>query len=144
MTLSERARSPLELSREECDALLASVSVGRVAYTDRALPQIIPVNFALDGTSIVFRTAYGSRFAACCRNAVVAFEVYEVDGASRGGWSVLVVGDAAPITNESEVVRARQLAFAPWAGGERDCFIRITPGLVTGRAIPAAPVQQAS
>lgn len=145
MTTSDRARSPLELSREECDALLASTSVGRVAYTDRALPQVIPVNYAVDGTSIVFRTAHDSRLAACCRNAVIAFEVDDIDPVARGGWSVLVVGDASPVTDESELVRARQLPFAPWAGGRRDSYIRITPGFVTGRAIPAlAPAQQAS
>jgi hypothetical protein len=46
-----------------------------------------------------------------------------------------VVGDATAVTDESEIVRLRQLAFAPWADGERDHYIRIAPGIVTGRSL---------
>ena len=136
---------PIGLTRQECDELLISRSVGRVAYTDRALPQVIPVNYAVDGTSIVFRTAHSSRLAACCNHTVVAFEVDDVDETARTGWSVLVIGDANAITDESELVRARQLPFAPWADGERDCYIRVIAGLVSGRIIPAScPTRRAS
>ena len=37
------------LDREDCLGLLASVPLGRVVFTDRALPAIQPVNFVLDG-----------------------------------------------------------------------------------------------
>lgn len=126
---------PVPLDRDECEHLLAAGSVGRVAYTDAALPQIIPVNYAMDGRSIVFRTTATGRLAACCRDAVVAFEVDGFDGDARTGWSVLVVGDAMAVTDESEIVRARQLPFAPWAAGQRDHYIRITPGIVSGRRV---------
>ena len=133
MRLTQKA--PLTLDRAECDRLLATGTVGRVAFTDSALPQIIPVNFAMDGHSIVFRTTATGQLAAACRDAVVAFEVDDVDDQLQTGWSVLVVGDATAITDESEIVRARQLPFAPWAGGERDHYVRITPGIVTGRLL---------
>ncbi|MFL6240269.1 MAG: pyridoxamine 5'-phosphate oxidase family protein [Actinomycetes bacterium] len=123
------------LDRAECDRLLASAAVGRVSFTDGALPQILPVNYAVDGRSIVFRTTATGRLAACCHGSVVAFEVDNVDGDNRSGWSVLVVGDASAVTDESEVVRARQLPFAPWVGGQRDHYIRITPGIVSGRVL---------
>jgi nitroimidazol reductase NimA-like FMN-containing flavoprotein (pyridoxamine 5'-phosphate oxidase superfamily) len=128
-------KAPVVLDRVECDRLLAAGSVGRIAFTDSALPQIIPVNYVMDGHSIVFRTAATGRLAACCREAVVAFEVDDVDSDVRTGSSVLVVGDATAVTEESEIVRLRQLAFAPWAGGERDHYIRIAPGIVTGRSL---------
>lgn len=121
------------LTRDECARLLASEPVGRVAFTDEALPQVLPVNFAMDGTSIVFRTSQGGRLAKCCRDAIVAFEVDNIDTDTQAGWSVLVVGNAEAITTESEVVRARQLPFAPWVGGDRDLYVRITLGIVTGR-----------
>src|SRR3954470_19306223 len=104
-------KAPVVLDRVECDRLLAAGSVGRIAFTDSALPQIIPVNYVMDGHSIVFRTAATGRLAACCRDAVVAFEVDDVDGDVRTGSSVLVVGDATAVTEESEIVRLRQLAF---------------------------------
>src|SRR3954451_12678364 len=128
-------RAAAVLDRSECDRLLGSAAVGRISFTDGALPQILPVNYALDGRSIVFRTTATSRLAACCRDAVVAFEADEIDVDTRTGWSVLVVGDATAITDESEIVRARQLPFAPWVGGQRDHYIRITPGIVSGRRL---------
>ncbi len=142
MTPLTGPRFPIDLGRDECNALLASASVGRVAYSDRALPQVIPVNYAMDGACVVFRTSAQSRLAICCRDAVVAFEVDQVDEGQHLGWSVLVVGSATAITEDSEVLRARQLRFAPWVAGERDHFVRITPGVVTGRALmPLAPAE---
>ena len=44
------------LSDEECRALLSSGRVGRVAVTADALPVIAPVNYVVDGNTIVFRT----------------------------------------------------------------------------------------
>ena len=135
MTATQQGAPPIALTRTECEQLLRSSAVGRVAFTDGALPQIMPVNYALDGTSVVFRTTANGRLAQCCRDAVVAFEVDDIDPETHSGRSVLIVGDAAAVTNESEVVRVRQLPFAPWAGGERDHYIRITPGIVTGRTL---------
>jgi nitroimidazol reductase NimA-like FMN-containing flavoprotein (pyridoxamine 5'-phosphate oxidase superfamily) len=123
------------LDREDCDRLLATETVGRIAYTDGALPQVFPVNYAMDGNAIVLRTAASSRLAHCCHDSVVAFEVDDLDREAQRGWSVLVVGTARPITDEGELVRARQLPFAPWAGGEREHFLRITPGIVSGRLL---------
>ena len=42
------ARLLKQLSRDECLTLMASVPVGRVIYTRRALPAVDLVNFALD------------------------------------------------------------------------------------------------
>src|SRR5207248_182284 len=80
------------LDRGECLRLLGSVSIGRIIFTEHALPAAEPVNFALLGDAVVFRTAAGSRLAAAARNAVVAFEADEFHPATNTGWSVLVVG----------------------------------------------------
>ena len=45
------------LSRDECLTLMASVPVGRIVYTRRALPAVELVNFALDHGDI--ETALG-------------------------------------------------------------------------------------
>ncbi|MFI5960090.1 pyridoxamine 5'-phosphate oxidase family protein [Cryptosporangium sp. NPDC051539] len=49
------------LGRDECLALLSSVPVGQVVFTYRALPDVLPVNFRVDGESVVIRVAAGSR-----------------------------------------------------------------------------------
>ena len=58
-----------QLSRDECLMLMASVPVGRVIYTRRALPAVELVNFALDHGDIVIRTASGGKLAAAARGS---------------------------------------------------------------------------
>ena len=71
-----------QLSREECLMLMASVPVGRIIYTRRALPAVELVNFALDYGDIVIRTDRNGKLAAAARGAVVAFEADQLDPAS--------------------------------------------------------------
>ncbi|NVI91726.1 pyridoxamine 5'-phosphate oxidase family protein [Actinomadura sp. BRA 177] len=90
------------LGRAECVALLRSAPVGRVVYTDQALPAIQPVTFVLDGDeAVVVRTAPGSKFDAALRGAIVAFEVDAFDPAARTGWSVTAVGQARATTSSA-------------------------------------------
>ena len=86
----------------------------------------------------MFRTAAGTRLAAGTRDAVVAFEVDEADPVQRLGWSVVVVGVASEVLSASAGLRAVELALAPWAAGERNRFVRITPTFVSGRRINGA------
>jgi hypothetical protein len=117
----------------DCLRLIASVPVGRIVYTLRALPAVEPVNFAVDDGDIVFRTEPGGQLAAAVRQAVVAFEVDELDFARRDGWSVTIVGTAREVTDPADVARLGQIGLASWAPGERQHFVRITPGIITGR-----------
>ena len=129
-----------DLPRAECLRLMASVPVGRVVYTRHAMPAVAVVNFALDGDgSIVIRTESGGKLGAAIRRAVVAFETDRLDEATHSGWSVTVVGRAEKVTDAGEVARLHKLDLHPWAPGEREHFIRISAGIVTGRRIhPAA------
>lgn len=94
-----------ELDRGECLRLLDTAVVGRVVFTEGALPAIRPVNFLLDGDEIVFRTATNSTLATATRHAVVAFEVDDTDADTDIGWSVVVVGQAYEITDADRLVR---------------------------------------
>jgi nitroimidazol reductase NimA-like FMN-containing flavoprotein (pyridoxamine 5'-phosphate oxidase superfamily) len=124
------------LNSEECLHLLSTGSVGRIAVTRDALPVILPVNYAVDGGSILIRTTDGAILrAARAGGAVVAFEVDNLDERTMTGWSVLVTGTLREVTAVSAVLRAEQLPLVPWVGGERRHFVRITPGLLSGRRI---------
>jgi len=46
----------VDLSRDECLELLAAMSVDRIAYTTDDGPRVLPVNYVLEGESVVFRT----------------------------------------------------------------------------------------
>jgi nitroimidazol reductase NimA-like FMN-containing flavoprotein (pyridoxamine 5'-phosphate oxidase superfamily) len=130
------------LAPTECLRLMASAKVGRVVYTEAALPAVTPVNFALDGTAVVFRTATGSRLARATEGAVVAFEVDRIDEDNQRGWSVVVTGVAEPVREASELLRLEELRLVNWAGGERSHYVRIVPAVVTGRrvAVPSETI----
>jgi nitroimidazol reductase NimA-like FMN-containing flavoprotein (pyridoxamine 5'-phosphate oxidase superfamily) len=123
------------LSRDECLTLLASVPVGRIVYTRRALPAVELVNFALDHGDIVIRTDRSGKLAAATRGAVVAFEADQLDLAGQSGWSVTAVGPSSEVTDPGELTRLRTIGLKPWAPGERDHFIRISPVMLNGRRL---------
>jgi len=120
----------------ECRTLLASHSVGRVAYTEHALPAIRPVNYTLHGTHIVLRTN-ADGLAARLDGQVVAFEIDEVDTENRSGWSVVVTGTARVLREPSELLRLDMTVEASWAGPDHTTAVCITPGQMTGRRIRA-------
>jgi nitroimidazol reductase NimA-like FMN-containing flavoprotein (pyridoxamine 5'-phosphate oxidase superfamily) len=70
------------LGRAECLNLLATAQVGRVALLIEGRPEILPVNYALDGDAVLFRTAEGSVLTKAALTEV-AFEVDHVDGSTR-------------------------------------------------------------
>ncbi|MEV8638843.1 pyridoxamine 5'-phosphate oxidase family protein [Streptosporangium sp. NPDC051023] len=121
-----------ELSRHECRELLSSAGIGRIVFTDRALPAVQPVTFCLDGEEIVIRTMAGSKLATAASGTVVAFEADEFDAETRTGWSVTVVGHARAVYAPEEIVRLEGLPLAPWTPGGRDYFITIRTGQISG------------
>ena len=102
------------LTTDELLQLLSTASVGRIAVTRDALPVILPVNYVVDGMSLVIRTTDGAILrAAQAGGAVVAFEVDNLDERTMTGWSVLVTGTLREVTAVSAVLRAEQLPLAP-------------------------------
>jgi hypothetical protein len=126
-----------QLSRDECLRLVGQVPLGRIVYTRQALPAVELVNFTLDDGDIVIRTDSGGKLAAATHGAVVAFETDSVDIAAHTGWSVTIVGYSRAVTDGEEVRRLEQTGLDPWAPGEHDHFIRISPEIVNGRRVTA-------
>ena len=63
---------------------------------------MLPVNFAVSGKAIIFRTAPDTLLAVYA-DGRVSFEADHLDQALREGWSVLVQGHARTVTDEREV-----------------------------------------
>ena len=123
------------LSPVECFDLLEPGGVGRVAFNSAGEIMILPVNFAVTGKTIIFRTAPDSLLALYA-DAQVSFEVDRLDERLHEGWSVLVHGHAHKITDEREVKHLEAAThLEPWAGGARDVYVRITPTRISGRRI---------
>jgi nitroimidazol reductase NimA-like FMN-containing flavoprotein (pyridoxamine 5'-phosphate oxidase superfamily) len=127
------------LEPSECLALAGTMPIGRVVFTDRALPAVEPVNFVLDDGCVILRTAEGSRLAAALRGTIVAFETDDYDARAESGWSVTVVGRAEPVVDATESARLARLPQTSWVSGSRPWFIRIRPEHITGRRIIVAP-----
>ncbi|GAA4497121.1 pyridoxamine 5'-phosphate oxidase family protein [Actinoallomurus oryzae] len=79
-------------SREQCLALLATVPIGRIVHTDRALPAVTPVTFALDGDVVTVHAE--ATLGAAIGGSIVAFQADDVDPHTMVGWSVTVIGRA--------------------------------------------------
>lgn len=119
----------------ECWQLLAGHRVGRVAVMGGHGPEIYPINYAVDGHTIVFRTDPGTKLASLLRWSSVGFEIDHVDELHRVGWSVLVKGDAREVVDEDELAALRQLPLDVWTTGEAAHWVRIIPQEVTGRRL---------
>jgi nitroimidazol reductase NimA-like FMN-containing flavoprotein (pyridoxamine 5'-phosphate oxidase superfamily) len=121
------------LSRAEAVALVETHDVGRLVYTRRALPAVIPVNYAVREGGIWIWTGSASSLAQALRGAVVAFQVDDLDRVTRSGWSVTVTGLAEAVVDEAMLARARVEGPVPWAPGFKEHLIRIPLTMVSGR-----------
>jgi nitroimidazol reductase NimA-like FMN-containing flavoprotein (pyridoxamine 5'-phosphate oxidase superfamily) len=121
------------LTEEQCGALLASGSIGRVAVTVGGLPVILPVNYAYVDGDVVFRSGEETLVRTARTGAIIAFEIDGFDEVERRGWSVLIVGRATTVTDPDELDTLRQCGPVPWAGGERDHYLRLRTEMLSGR-----------
>jgi hypothetical protein len=123
----------LRLTRAACLQLLGTKSTGRLAYIAReGMPDIVPVNYALDGDDLLIRSGPGPKLQAAERREHVAFEVDDIDEQTHTGWSVVVSGIAERLAWED---CARRGLPEPWATGSRRHAILITPQRIEGRQL---------
>ncbi len=123
------------LSPVECFDLLEPGGIGRVAFTSAGEIMMLPVNFAMAGKAIIFRTAPDTLLAAHA-DAKVSFETDRLDGARHAGWSVLVHGHAHKVTDERDVKHLEDgTRLEAWAAGARDVYVRIAPTRISGRRV---------
>jgi nitroimidazol reductase NimA-like FMN-containing flavoprotein (pyridoxamine 5'-phosphate oxidase superfamily) len=139
--MSAGQRRFTELTRAESLRLLGSVSLGRVVYTQHALPAIRPVNHVLDGENIIIRSHFGSGMVSAAgapNGVVVAYEADAIHPDDHLGWSVVVTGTARLVRDQGEVTRYQRM-LRPWVPGELDQVVRVHPEIVTGFRLDLAP-----
>jgi uncharacterized protein len=128
------------LDEAQCLALLRTVSLGRIAFSEGALPAVQPVAFAVGDGELFIPTPRGSTVAAASRAAVVAFEVDEFDAGARTGWNVTVVGASRVIGEPAEVGRLDGFGVLPWPPAPAHCYVGIRTQVLRGRRISVPPV----
>jgi nitroimidazol reductase NimA-like FMN-containing flavoprotein (pyridoxamine 5'-phosphate oxidase superfamily) len=130
-----------ELEEAECLRLITPGGIGRIAYSGRYGPTVLPVNYKLYQGTIVFRTAQDSPTDEDLRTGIahaeykVAFEIDDIDSAAREGWSVLVQGPVHHVESDAERASVLEAGVETWPGGDRELFLRIVPSRITGRRI---------
>lgn len=129
-----------ELTEDECLRLISAGGIGRIAFTSRYGPVVLPVNYKLHDKAIVFRTSEHGPIDEDLKTGItgaeynVAFEIDELDSDTHEGWSVLVQGPAHHVTGDDRAW-AEESGVESWAPGGRELFVRIIPTRVTGRRI---------
>lgn len=124
---------------DECYRLLAGHELGRIGVLAGGYPVILPVNYVLDGTTLVIRTD-STTILRSAEHANVTFEVDEIDRRSRTGWSVLVRAQAEEVGEAHRwelVERTLDADVQPWAPGDRGHWVRLIAHGISGRRIVA-------
>jgi nitroimidazol reductase NimA-like FMN-containing flavoprotein (pyridoxamine 5'-phosphate oxidase superfamily) len=125
------------LSDEECWQLLSGESLGRLATSIGAQPEIFPVNFVLQNRTVLFRSAEGTKLITSVINNMVAFEA---DGHSDvEAWSVIVKGKAHVLETAADIQEAEEAHLRPWLATLKLRFVRIIPSEITGRRFAFGP-----
>src|SRR4051812_40879914 len=92
-----------DLDEDQCWRLLEESSFGRLGFTSRALPAIVPATFTVHGGELGIAGPVGGKVDSARRGDVVVFEVDRYDTETREGWSVNVIGPARVIDDPSRV-----------------------------------------
>lgn len=141
-TAPAQQRPVLEvLDEAECLRLISPGGVGRLAYQGRYGLTVLPVNYKLHDGAIVFRTAQDGPTGEDLQTGMahaeyqVAFEIDDIDLATRQGWSVLIHGPAHHMSTAAERASVQESGVEPWPAGQKEHAIRITPSRITGRRL---------
>lgn len=124
------------LDKTECLELLGGARVGRIVYTERALPAIRPVYFALHDNHVVIRTSGIGALTSSAHGAVVAFEADQFSEVPRGAWSVTIIGRAREVTDSEQLGELVELGLEPWTPLMQGSFLTISIEAISGRRIP--------
>lgn len=127
------------LDEADCLRLMRTVPIGRLVFTEGGLPTVRPVNFALDGETVVFCTADGDKYRAAERRDVVAFETDSIDAGKQAGWTVTVVGHLSHLSEAETAEASVHLPIHSWGPGRWPHLIRLTIEWRRGRRVVTWP-----
>jgi len=128
----------VNLDESACLGRLGSRELGRVAFRNAGRLEVFPVNYAMSGAIIVFRTAPGTKLSVIPTTPVV-FQVDSWDPETGVGWSVVVRGRAEELATEPGRVAEKLRWVHPAAPGGSYRWLAIKPDEITGREFRAPP-----
>lgn len=129
--MDQSSDAVVPLTEQQCWDRLAEQELGRLVTRVGDVMDIYPVNYTVDGESIVFRTAEGSKLTEVTINDEVLFEADEYT--DTDAWSVVVRGHAARLATAEEVAAADLLPLKPWIPTIKYNYVRVTATSLSGR-----------
>jgi uncharacterized protein len=120
-----------ELDTEECWRLLRSHELARLAFRLVDEVHLVPINYAVDHDTLLFRSAEGEKLLGVVMHGEVVLEIDEHD--DERARSVIVRGKAR-LLEEDEAHRADNIALRPWVGTLKYNVVEIVPREITGRS----------
>ena len=104
-------------------------------------PLVLPMNYALHGDEVIFRTGPGTKLDAA-RGRPACFEIDGFDRQGRSGWSVVVRGRLEEVTRyDSALLEVVADLAEPWMQAPRPNVLRLVPTTITGRRIAPRPIE---
>ncbi len=135
--MAETSDPVIALTDEQCWEHLRGQELGRLVTRVGNVLDIFPVNYVVDGDSVLFRTAQGSKLFELTVNDEVLFEVD--DHTDTDAWSVILRGHAYPLDRAADVERADGLGLRPWIPTLKYTYVRVEPASLSGRAFARGP-----
>jgi uncharacterized protein len=126
----------IALDTSACWRLLGTVEVGRLCYTEAALPVVRPVPFMVEnGVCVVVALSLAvTPSQVFARPTIVAFEAGEWQPSEHRGWSVQLVGRALAV-HEPDTARFAERGLMAWIGGGAALYVRVADGVVAGQRV---------
>jgi nitroimidazol reductase NimA-like FMN-containing flavoprotein (pyridoxamine 5'-phosphate oxidase superfamily) len=128
------------IAETEALELAASAAVGRIVYVLDDRLCVVPINFQLERQDVLMRTAGGTELLMAARRQMpAALQVDNIVDWSRSGWSVLIRGHLAEVTDPDAIKQVLSSGLRPWSGGNRNHVVRLSGNEVSGRRIEPGP-----
>ena len=125
----------LVIDQGECLRLLGGVHLGRLGFTSRSLPVILPVNFVVDDSRGVFTTDSASILAAAIASDIACLEVDDHDAVSHTGWSVLATGHLNELSDDEADEVTRRAPLPSWRPMPFPHVVGLEIEMISGRRL---------
>ncbi len=126
-----------EIPTDECWQLLDATRFGRLAMAVGSDPDIYPINFLVDGETILMKTTAGNKLFEVTLNPSVALEADYVSDTEA--WSVIVKGIARVVDSFSEMYEKDEKHLETWLPSPKSIYVTIERTTVSGRRFTRDP-----
>ena len=120
-----------EIPEADCLKLLGLFDMGRLVFSVGQTAEIFPINYHIDGRTITFRTAPGTKLAGALMAHEVLLEIDQIN--EHDAWSVIAKGKARRLESTSDIEAAETLPLQPLIPTVKREYVQVEIAEVSGR-----------